>query len=194
MAGKVRIEDRLGLEHGAGNADQAIGDRPERAAMTVATTGSSGCIARKHRGSCAARRHAAPSRLSALAQAGERRSRKRSAAWDRSVDGRATLRQASTTGPCGPRRLRGASRVRLPSARGSRSPSRPDLRAVSESARAEVAGGIRYPGVPQTASRTLVQSVSSTLMRAKYLSLASTSVHGAISVLVRSTMSHTARS
>ena len=40
MAGKVRIEDRLGLEHGAGNADQAIGDRPERAAMTVAATGA----------------------------------------------------------------------------------------------------------------------------------------------------------
>ena len=52
----------------------------------------------------------------------------------------------------------------------------------------------RYPGVPQTASRTLLQSVSRTLTRAKYLSLASTSVHGAISVLVRSTMSHTARS
>ena len=40
----------------------------------------------------------------------------------------------------------------------------------------------------------LAQSVSNTLIRAEYLSLAETRVHGAISVLVRSTMSHTARS
>src|SRR5829696_5481909 len=36
MAGKVRIEGGLGLEHGAGDANEAIGDGSERAAMTVA--------------------------------------------------------------------------------------------------------------------------------------------------------------
>ena len=55
-------------------------------------------------------------------------------------------------------------------------------------------GEVFQAEVHWSASRTVVQSVFSTLMRAKCLSLASTSVHGAISVLVRSTMSQTARS
>jgi hypothetical protein len=36
LAGKVRIEGGLGLEHGAGDANEAVGDGSERAAMTVA--------------------------------------------------------------------------------------------------------------------------------------------------------------
>ena len=36
MAGKVRIEGSLGLEHGTGHANEAIGNGSERAAMTVA--------------------------------------------------------------------------------------------------------------------------------------------------------------
>jgi hypothetical protein len=43
LAGKVWIEDGLGLEHGASNADEAIGDRSEGAAMTVAA-GAKGCM------------------------------------------------------------------------------------------------------------------------------------------------------
>jgi hypothetical protein len=36
LAGKVQIEGGLGLEHGAGDANEAVGDGSERAAMTVA--------------------------------------------------------------------------------------------------------------------------------------------------------------
>jgi hypothetical protein len=43
MAGKVWIEDGLGLEHGTGHADEAIGNRSERAAMAVA---AKGCVFR----------------------------------------------------------------------------------------------------------------------------------------------------
>src|SRR5215211_8716407 len=36
MAGEVRIEGGLGLEHGAGHANEAVGDGSEGTAMTVA--------------------------------------------------------------------------------------------------------------------------------------------------------------
>src|SRR4051812_45214942 len=39
LAGKVRIEGSLGLKHGASNADEAIGNRSERAAVAAGAKG-----------------------------------------------------------------------------------------------------------------------------------------------------------